>query len=408
MTNLTIPEQLVYLQRGCAEMIREEELRQRLIDAAREKRPLRVKAGFDPTAPDLHLGHTVLLRKMKHFQDLGHTAVFVVGAATAMIGDPTGRNVTRPPMTREEIQANAETFKDQVFHVLDPEKTEIRFNSEWLLALDFEQMVRLCSRITVARMLEREEFSKRYKSELPISLHEFLYPLAQAYDSVALRADVELGGTDQKFNLLVGREIQRDYGQPSQIVMTTPLLEGIDGVQKMSKSLGNYIGVTEPPEVMYRKVMQISDELMYRYYELLTDTSVAEIQAMKSKIASGGLHPMHAKAELARRIVAEYHSAEDARRGEQAFRRVVQQGQEPEDMPEFALPEAMRAEPGIRVDKLLREIGLAQSGAEANRKLKEGAVSINGEKHREMTYTPAGSGGVLTIQVGKKWARVRL
>lgn len=406
--NLTIPEQLRYLQKGCAELIREDELRQRLIDAVNQQRPLRVKAGFDPTAPDLHLGHTVLLRKMKHFQDLGHTAIFVVGAATAMIGDPTGRNVTRPPMTREEILANADTFKDQVFHVLDPEKTEIRFNSEWLLGLDFEQMVRLCSRCTVARMLERDEFSKRYKSELPISIHEFLYPLAQAYDSVALHADVELGGTDQKFNLLVGRDIQRDYGQPSQVVMTMPLLEGIDGVQKMSKSLGNYIGVTEPPEVMYRKVMQISDELMYRYYELLTDTSVAEINAMKAKIASGELHPMHAKGELARMIVGEYHSAEDARRGEEAFRRVVQQGQEPEDIPEFTLPDAMRGEPSIRIDKLLREIGLAQSGAEANRKLKEGAVSINGEKHREMGYTPADGMRQLTIQVGKKWARVRI
>ena len=405
--NLTIPEQLLYLQKGCAEIISEQELRQRLTAAAGQ-RPLRVKAGFDPTAPDLHLGHTVLLRKMKHFQDLGHTVIFVVGAATAMIGDPTGRNVTRPPMTREEIQANAETFKDQVFHVLDPEKTEIRFNSEWLMKMDFEQLARLCSRYTVARMLERAEFSKRFESELPISIHEFLYPLAQAYDSVVLEADVELGGTDQKFNLLVGRDIQRDYGQPSQIVMTTPLLEGLDGVQKMSKSLGNYIGVTEPPEVMYRKVMQISDELMFRYYELLTDTSAAEISAMKAKIASGGLHPMHAKAELARGIVSQYHSAADAQRAEESFRRVVQQGQEPADMPEFALPDALRGEPGIRIDKLLREIGLAQSGAEANRKLKEGAVSINGEKHRDMSYTPAGGAGRLTIQVGKKWARVKI
>jgi tyrosyl-tRNA synthetase len=405
---LTIPEQLSYLQKGCVEIIREEELRQRLTDSAAQKRPLRVKAGFDPTAPDLHLGHTVLLRKLKHFQDLGHTAIFMVGSATAMIGDPTGRNATRPPMTREQILANAETFKDQVFHVLDPEKTEVRFNSEWLLKMDFEQIVRLCSRYTVARMLERDEFSKRHKSELPISIHEFLYPLAQAYDSVALEADVELGGTDQKFNLLVGRDIQRDYGQTSQVVMTTPLLEGIDGVQKMSKSLDNYIGVTEPPEVMYRKVMQINDELMFRYYELLTDVSISEIDAMKEKVDNGGLHPMQAKADLAKMIVGEYHSAEGARRGEESFRRVVQQGGEPADMPEFSLPEAMRAEPGIRIDKLLREIGLAQSGAEANRKLKEGAVSINGEKHRDMSYTPADGIGQLTIQVGKKWARVRM
>jgi tyrosyl-tRNA synthetase len=406
--NLTIEQQLSHLRKGCAEIIREEELQQRLIDAAKQGRPLRVKAGFDPTAPDLHLGHTVLLRKMKHFQDLGHTVIFVVGAATAMIGDPTGRNVTRPPMTREEIQANAETFQEQVFHVLDRQRTEIRFNSEWLLPLDFEQIVRLCSRYTVARMLERDDFSKRHKSELPISIHEFLYPLAQAYDSVALQADVELGGTDQKFNLLVGRDIQRDYGQPSQIVMTTPLLEGIDGVQKMSKSLGNYIGVTEPPEVMYRKVMQISDALMLRYYELLTDWSAAEITAMKGSIERGELHPMQAKAELARAIVREYHSADDARRGEEAFRRVVQQGQEPADIPEFELPEALRGEAGIRIDKLLREIGLAQSGAEANRKLKEGAVSVNGEKHRDMSYALADGVRRLTIQVGKKWARVRV
>jgi tyrosyl-tRNA synthetase len=406
--NHTIPEQLSYLQKGCVDVIREDELRQRLIDAAAQKRPLRVKAGFDPTAPDLHLGHTVLLRKLKHFQDLGHTAIFMVGAATAMIGDPTGRNATRPPMTRDEILANAETFKEQVFHVLDPDKTEVRFNSEWLLKMDFEQLVRLCSRYTVARMLERDDFSKRYKSELPISIHEFLYPLAQAYDSVALEAGVELGGTDQRFNLLVGRDIQRDYGQPSQIVMTTPLLEGIDGVQKMSKSLGNYIGVTEPPEVMYRKVMQISDDLMFRYYELLTDTSMAEIGAMKEKIAAGALHPMKAKAGLAKMIVSEYHSAEDARRGEEAFRRVVQQGEEPADMPEYPLPDAMRGEPSIRIDKLLREIGLAQSGAEANRKLKEGAVSVNGEKHRDMSYDVTAGAAQLTIQVGKKWARVRM
>jgi tyrosyl-tRNA synthetase len=405
---LTIPEQLQYLQKGCVDVIREDELRQRLIDAAARGQPLRVKAGFDPTAPDLHLGHTVLLRKMKHFQDLGHRVIFVVGAATAMIGDPSGRNVTRPPMTRDEILANAETFKQQVFHVLDPEKTEIRLNSEWLLGLGFEQIVRLCSRYTVARMLERDEFSKRYKAELPISIHEFLYPLAQAYDSVALEADVELGGTDQKFNLLVGRDIQRDYGQPSQVIMTMPLLEGLDGVQKMSKSLGNYIGVTEPAEVMYRKVMQISDELMYRYYELLTDASLAAINKLKQNIAAGQLHPMKAKAELARAIVTQYHSGAEAQQSEEAFRRVVQQGQEPENMAEFALPEALRGDASIRIDKLLREIGLAQSGAEANRKLKEGAVSINGEKHREMSYTAPQGMAQLTIQVGKKWARVRI
>ena len=405
---LTIDEQLSYLCKGFAEIIREEDLRQRLITAEKEGRPLRVKAGFDATAPDLHLGHTVVIRKLKHFQDLGHSVIFLIGDATALIGDPSGRNITRPPMTREEILANAETYKQQVFKILDPEKTEIRFNGEWLLALKFEDLVRLCSRYTVAQMLERDEFSKRYQSNQPISIHEFLYPLTQAYDSVVLKADVELGGTDQRFNLLVGREIQRDYGQPQQIICMTPILEGLDGVQKMSKSLGNYIGVTEPPDVMYRKVMQISDELMYRYYELLTDLSVAEIAALRQKVTGGDVHPMKAKGDLASRIVTDFHSAEEARAGAEVFRKVVQQGEVPEEMPTFLLPGDMKGEPAIRVDKLLRAIKLCGSGAEANRKLKEGAVSINGEKHREITYAIASSLEDLTIQVGKKWAKVKL
>src|SRR5713226_3527083 len=296
---MNIDQQLTYLRKGMAEIIREEDLKERLEQSAKTGRPLRVKAGFDPTAPDLHLGHTVLLRKMKHFQDLGHTVIFLIGDMTGLIGDPTGRNMTRPPLTREEIDQNAETYKQQVFKILTPDKTEIRFNSDWLGALRFEDMIRLCSRYTVARILERDDFSKRYKGGSPISVHELLYPLSQAYDSVALQADVELGGTDQKFNLLVGREIQRDYGQPPQIVMTTPLLVGIDGIEKMSKSKGNYIGVTEAPEVMFRKVMQINDELMFNYYELLTDMSVQEIGRTKTRIGSGDLHPMDAKIELA-------------------------------------------------------------------------------------------------------------
>ncbi len=405
---LTIDEQLTYLRKGFAEIIREEDLKQRLITAEKEQRPLRVKAGFDATAPDLHLGHTVVIRKLKHFQDLGHTVIFLIGDGTAMIGDPSGRNVTRPPMTREEILANAETYKQQVFKILDPEKTEVRFNGEWLLPLKFEDIVRLCSHYTVARILERDDFSKRYQSNQPISIHEFLYPLTQAYDSVVLKADVELGGTDQKFNLLVGREIQRAYGQPQQIIAMTPILEGLDGVQKMSKSLGNYIGVTEPPEVMFRKVMQISDELMYRYYELLTDMSVTEIGALRKTIESGSPHPMNAKAELAARIVADFHSEQAAKQGAEAFRRVVQQGEVPENIQVFPLPEEMRGEPLIRIDKLLREIGLCSSGAEANRKLKEGAVSVNGEKHREMSYPLDPAVKELTIQMGKKWARVTL
>jgi len=406
--DLTLDEQLQYLLKGVAEIIREEDLRQRLTDAAKQGRPLRVKVGFDPTAPDLHLGHTVILRKMKHFQDLGHTVIFLIGDATGLIGDPSGRNLTRPPMTREQIEANAETYKQQVFKVLDPGKTEIGFNSKWLMKLGYEDMIRLCSHYTVARILERDDFSKRYKGGQPISIHELLYPLAQGYDSVALKADVEMGGTDQKFNLLVGRELQKDYGQRSQIVAMTPLLEGIDGVQKMSKSLGNYIGITEPPDVMFRKVMQISDKLMYRYYELLTDMTAAEISALRDKISAGKHHPMEAKADLAARIVTDFHSADDARKAREVFRNVVQQGQIPENIPTFPLPEAMRGAATIRVDKLLREIGLSSSGGEANRKLREGAVSINGEKHREMSYELDPSLSDLTIQLGKKWAKVKL
>src|SRR5579872_4992476 len=271
MRGVPIDEQLVYLKKGLSELIREEDLRERLVQAEKAKRPLRVKAGFDPTAPDLHLGHIVLLRKMKHFQDLGHTVIFLIGDMTGLIGDPTARNTTRPPMTREEINRNAETYKTQVFKLLDPEKTEVRFNSEWLEPLDFEDMVRLCSKYTVARILERDDFTKRYKEGIPISMHELLYPLAQAYDSVMLHCDVEMGGTDQKFNLLVGREIQRDSGQPPQIVATVPLLVGTDGVEKMSKSKGNYVGITEPAKIMFFKLMSIGDELMFRYWELLTD-----------------------------------------------------------------------------------------------------------------------------------------
>lgn len=405
---MTIDQQLEYLRRGFVEIIPEDELEQRLIAARKEGRPLRVKAGFDPTAPDIHLGHTVVIRKLRHFQECGHTVIFVVGAATALIGDPSGRGATRPPLTREEVEANAETYKQQAFKILDPQKTELRFNNEWLMPLRYEDLMRLASRYTVARMLERDDFSKRYQAGRPISIHELLYPLVQAYDSVAIEADVELGGTDQKFNLLVGREIQRDYGQAPQIIATTPLLEGLDGAQKMSKSLDNYIGVTEPPEVMYRKVMQISDELMFRYYELLTGMSMPEIDSLKADIASGSLHPMQAKHDLALRIVSEYHSLEDAGRAAAVFRKVVQERQAPDDMPVHDLPETVHGDSVIRIDKLLRTIGLCSSGAEANRKLKEGAVSINGKKHRAMSFEVADGLSELTMQVGKKWARVKL
>ncbi len=390
-----IEEQLAYLKKGSAEIIREEDLRERL----KLGRPLRVKAGFDPTAPDLHLGHTVLLRKMKHFQDLGHTVIFMIGDMTGLIGDPTGRNITRPPLTRNEIDLNAETYKQQVFKILDPEKTEIRFNSHWLGALRFEEVIQLCSHYTVARILERDDFSKRYKEGSPISMHELLYPLSQAYDSVALRADVELGGTDQKFNLLVGRELQRVYSQPPQIVMTTPLLVGLDGTEKMSKSKGNYIGITEPPEVMFRKVMQISDELMFSYYELLTDLSIQEIGKLKS------VHPMEAKIDLAKRIVRDFHSEAEARSAEEEFTRVVRQREVPKDIEIVPLPEDLRIDSTIPVDKLLARVGLADSVSDAARKRKAGAVVIDGQKQIEPKY-PLIAGSVHTIQVGKKWRRV--
>ncbi|PWU03002.1 MAG: tyrosine--tRNA ligase [Terriglobia bacterium] len=398
---MTIDEQLNYLRKGMAEIIPEEDLRERLTEAAKANRPLRVKAGFDATAPDLHLGHTVLLRKMKHFQDLGHTVIFLIGDTTAMIGDPTGRNVTRPPMTREAIEENAETYRAQVFKILDPEKTEIRENSEWLAKLHFEDVVRLCSKYTVARLLERDDFSKRYKGGIPISIHELLYPLAQAYDSVALRCDVEMGGTDQRFNLLVGREIQRDFGQPPQIVATTPILEGLDGVNKMSKSLGNYIGITEPSEVMFRKVMQISDELMWRYYELLTDKSLAEISEIRRT-----MHPMEAKIALGKLIVTDFHSAAEAECAAETFNRVVRRGEIPEDIPTVALPEGVRVANGIRLDKLLTKVGLAESVSDAVRKIKAGAVEIGGQKLRDLVV--ANAGPELLIQVGKNWRRVSI
>jgi len=396
-----IDEQIGYLRKGAAEIIREEDLRDRL----KAGRPLRVKAGFDPTAPDLHLGHTVLLRKMKHFQDLGHTVIFLIGDMTGLIGDPTGRNITRPPLTRDEIDANAETYKEQVFKILDADKTELRFNSEWLAALKFEDIVRLCSRYTVARILERDDFSKRYKEGSPISVHELLYPMSQGYDSVALQADVELGGTDQKFNLLVGREIQRDYGQPPQIVMTTPLLVGLDGVEKMSKSKGNYIGITEPPADMFSKVMRINDELMFNYYELLTDVNTLEIHGMKSRIARGELHPMEAKIALGKRIVKDFHSEAAANAAEEQFTRVVRQREVPTEIETVDLPDDLKTDGSIPVDKLLARIGLAESVSDAARKRKAAAVVIDGQKQVEPKY-PRTPGAVLTIQVGKKWRRV--
>lgn len=406
MTFLPIDQQLNYLRKGLAELIREEDLRSRLTEAAKEGRPLRVKAGFDPTAPDLHLGHTVLLRKLKHFQDLGHQVIFLIGDMTGLIGDPTGRNITRPPMTRAEIEQNAETYKTQVFKILDPDKTEVRFNSAWLEPLKFEDLIRLCSKYTVARLLERDDFSKRYKEGVPISVHELLYPLAQGFDSVMLKCDVEMGGTDQKFNLLVGREIQRDYGEVPQIVATVPILEGLDGVEKMSKSKGNYIGITEPPKVMFRKVMQISDELMYRYYELLTDMQGSEIAALQESVNSGQQDPMEAKMILGRRIVADFHSAEDAQTAFDAFNREVRQGLEPADTETVDLPSEAKSDRGIRVDKLIAKLGLVGSVSEGTRKIKEGAVEINNQRVADLVLN--GTEPLLVIRVGKKWKRVRV
>ena len=406
MTAPSADEQLIYLKKGLAELIREEDLRERLIQAKKEGRPLRVKAGFDPTAPDLHLGHTVLLRKMKHFQDLGHTAIFLIGDVTARIGDPSGRNVTRPPMTREQIQANTATYLEQVYKKLDRGKTEVRYNSEWLDKLQFDDLVRLASRYTVARILERDDFSKRYKDGAPISMHELLYPLVQAYDSVMLQCDVELGGTDQKFNLLVGREIQRDYGQPPQIVATVPLLVGIDGVNKMSKSLGNYIGITEPPEVMFRKVMQVSDELMWSYWELLTDRSTADITSWRLEVEAGSRDPMTLKMTLAESIVANFHSLEAAVEARNEFNRVVRQKQMPTDIERVALPEEVRGVDGIKIDKLLAKIGLSDSVTDAARKRKAGAVVIDEQRLGPNEVVRSLPPGEHTINVGKRWKRV--
>ncbi|HYX54189.1 MAG TPA: tyrosine--tRNA ligase, partial [Candidatus Limnocylindrales bacterium] len=322
-----VEEQLAYIKKGAAEIIQKGELRARLENSFKTGKPLRVKAGFDPTAPDLHVGHTVLMRKLKHFQDLGHTVIFLIGDFTGMIGDPTGRSATRPPLTRADVERNAETYKTQVFKILDREKTVIDFNSRWFGQMSVEDFIRVCGHFTVSQMLEREEFSKRFHEEKPIAIHELLYPIVQGYDSVALQADVELGGTDQKFNLLMGRNLQRDYGQPSQIVLTMPLLEGTDGVQKMSKSYGNYIGINEPPQEIYGKVMSISDQLMWRYYELLTDVKQAEIEQMKSS-----MHPMEAKKNLAAQIVKDFHGEQAATHAAESWAKQFQKDEVPQDV----------------------------------------------------------------------------
>ena len=375
---MTIDEQIAYLTRGCVDVVRPGELRAKLERAEKTGKTLTVKVGFDPTAPDLHLGHTVLIRKMKHFQDLGHTVVYVVGSFTALIGDPTGRSKTRPPLTMEEIAANAETYKTQIFKILDPQKTVTRFNSEWLEPLGSAGWIRLAAKYNVAQMLERREFRQRYEAGKPIAIHEFLYPLAQAYDSVVLNADVELGGTDQLFNLNVGRDLMPAFDLEPQIVMTTPLLEGLDGVEKMSKSLGNYVGVTESASEMFGKLMSISDDLMWKYYALLTDLSAEDIQERRARVSAGTLHPKAAKVDLATRIVSEFHSPAEAAAAAAAFEQRFAKGEIDRsslEVREWVLPEEPRA-----FRQVLIQLKLAASGAEADQKLKQGAVKVDGRK----------------------------
>src|SRR5437867_76263 len=376
-THLTIDEQLQYLNKGVVDIIRPEELKAKLERSSQTQRPLRVKAGFDPTAPDLHLGHTVLIRKLKHFQDLGHTVIFLIGDFTGMIGDPTGRNVTRKQLSKEEVFQNAETYKQQVFKILDPEKTVLDFNSRWMSSMKSEDFIRLASRYTVARMLERDEFSNRLKNNQPISIHEMLYPLVQGYDSVALKSDVELGGTDQKFNLLVGRELQKEYDQEPQIVLTMPILEGLDGVQKMSKSLGNYVGINDPPQDMFGKIMSISDQLMYRYYELCTDLGTQQVEQIRGDIAQNRLHPMTAKTSLAKSIVSQFHSPQAAQVAEEEFNRVFRDRSNPVQMEEKILPGSAGK---IRLAKLMAQLGLAGSINEAVRLIEQEAVTLNNQK----------------------------
>jgi len=430
-----VDEQLAYLKKGSAEIIREADLRERLEKSAKTGTPLKVKAGFDPTAPDLHVGHTVLIRKLKHFQDLGHTVIFLIGDFTGLIGDPTGRSATRPPLTREQIDQNAETYKTQVFKILDPQKTVVDFNSRWLSKLSPEDFVRLLAKFTVSQMLEREEFHKRFQEEKPIALHELIYPICQGYDSVALQCDVELGGTDQKINLLVGRELQRSYGQPSQIVLTMPLLEGTDGVQKMSKSYGNYIGINEPPQEIYGKVMSISDDLMWRYYELLTDVTTSQIEHMKADAASGHQHPMALKKTLARRIVQDFHSEQAAQQADENWSKQFQKDEVPEDVETVAIKYSdvyvkdievvenqsasyyplfnlSEVKPGtfitlLRLDKIISAASLSNSNSEAARKLKERAVRIDGNVvvvNHIATLIP----NQFTLNVGRHWRKVEI
>ncbi len=392
------------LQKGAAEIIRVSDLKERLEESRKTGRPLRVKAGFDPTAPDLHLGHTVLMRKLRHFQQLGHTVIFLIGDSTALIGDPTGRNVTRKPLTRAEIDKNAETYKAQVFRILDADKTEVRYNSEWLDKLGYAGLIGLSAKVTLSQMLDRKEFLTRFRAEQDISLHELLYPLAQGYDSVALESDVELGGTDQKFNLLMGRELQRDYGQKPQIVLMTEILEGLDGVQKMSKSLNNAIGINEPPSEMYGKLMSISDELMWKYFLLLTDLRGSEVDAMREEVARGKLHPMAAKKNLARTIVAGFHGVAAAESADENWARMFQQKGESEDLEEVAVAfgDVTDSQGHLLIPRLLVKIGLAASNSEANRKIAEKAVRLDGDLFGGLRIKLPSLPARIVVRLGKR------
>jgi tyrosyl-tRNA synthetase len=391
-------EQLAYLKKGTAEIIPEDELKQKLANSVLTGKPLRVYLGVDPTAPDIHLGHTVVLRKLKHFQDMGHQAIFLIGDFSAMIGDPTGQSETRPPLSREQVDANAKTYLEQVFKILDRDKTEVRYNSEWLGKMSSYDVVRLCAHYRLARMLEREDFRSRLEKNLPIAVHELLYPLLTAYDAVALKSDVEIGATEQKFNLLVHREIQREYGVPSQVTLTMPILVGLDGERKMSKSLGNYIGITEAPADMFGKIMSISDEVMWSYYELLTDFPSPAVVRLREEVSIGVLHPMDAKMQLAHTIVAGFHGEEAAKKAAEQFRLVFRDRKAPTEIPEMKLAWGTR-----RLSEVLNETGLANSRSEAERLIKQGAVEVGGIVEKDVKrMVVLNPGEMVALKVGKK------
>ncbi|NLY51369.1 MAG: tyrosine--tRNA ligase [Firmicutes bacterium] len=405
---LSLEEELALITRGTEEIFPEEELVEKLKKARRNKKPLKVKLGVDPTGADLHLGHLIPVLKLKQLQDLGHEAILIIGDYTAMVGDPTGRNKTRPQLTHEQVMENCRTYQEQVFRILDPKKTRVVYNGDWFGKMSFQDVIKLMSQMTLARMLEREDFASRFQNQLPISLHEMIYPLMQGYDSVAIEADIELGGIDQKFNILVGRELQRTMGLEPQVGVCNPILIGLDGKEKMSKSLGNYIGINEPPYEMYGKTMSIPDELMMMYFELITDIPMAELQAMEQKIQNGELHPMEAKRMLAREIVTRFHSAEAALDAEAEFNRVFKENQIPDDIPEVTLTQEDLEDGKIWLARLLVKAGLVKSNGEGRRLIQQGGVRINGEVIDDVDFDwPAESGAV--IQIGKRrFARVRM